>query len=137
MRKYDQIDISGGAGLKVYGENPEEIFINAAKGLFNLITDTAMISSSEIKAVTLSSDNLDNLFIKWLNELVFLFDTYNFVGKSCSVRLENTGLEGTVSGGFFDPLINESRLLIKAATYHNLSFRKVNTLWEATVIFDI
>ena len=33
--------------------------------------------------------------------------------------------------------VNESRLLIKAATYHNLSLKRTDSYWEAVVIFDI
>jgi SHS2 domain-containing protein len=32
---------------------------------------------------------------------------------------------------------HESRLLIKAATYHNIKIQNINNLWMAEVIFDI
>ncbi|MDH4028647.1 MAG: archease [Nitrospirota bacterium] len=46
-------------------------------------------------------------------------------------------MKASVTGGTFDPEVNESSLLIKAATYHGLSVKKVDTHWEAAVIFDI
>jgi SHS2 domain-containing protein len=80
---------------------------------------------------------MEGLLVQWLNELVFLLDAHNFVGKSCSVRLDGNNLKGEVSGGYFDPDLHESRLLIKAATYHNLSLKRGDADWDATVIFDI
>lgn len=137
MKQYEQIDISGDAGLRIYGNDPEELFENAAKGLFSMITDVTLVKESETKDVNLSSDSMENLLVQWLNELVFLFDTYYFIGKVFSVCLDNNNLLANVSGGLFDPAVDESRLLIKAATYHNLSLRNTGSNWEATVIFDI
>jgi len=137
MKRYEQIDISGDVGLTIYGKTLEGLFENAAEGLSSLITDLTSVEVSEDKAVSLSADSRERLLVQWLNELVFLLDAYNFVGTSFSVSLKNNDLSATVSGGFFDPDINESRLLVKAATYHNLSIEKSEAGWVATVIFDI
>lgn len=151
MKKYEQIDISGDAGLRIWGADPGVLFENAAEGLFYLITDTSGIKVTEKRDILLSSDTAEHLLVQWLNELVFLFDTYGFIGTGFSIRLENSPehasaeggksdnikLEAHISGGTFNSETNESRLLIKAATYHNLSLEKKGSLWEATVIFDI
>jgi SHS2 domain-containing protein len=154
MKKHEQIDISGDVGLKVWAESLAELFENAATGLYDLITDTSAINETEYRDIELNADDLDGLLIQWLNELIFLHDTYGFIGKKFKVELESSSLEvdkiiiqpshsravslkAYISGGLFAPEINESRLLIKAATYHNLSIGKKGTRWEASVIFDI
>jgi len=137
MKQYQKIDVSGDVGLKIYGSTLEELFENAASGLYSLITDISQIKCIEHKTISLSSDNMESLLVQWLNELVFLFDAYNFIGTEFSVRLENNNFKAIISGGFFDPDINESRLLVKAATYHDLSLKKSGTGLVATVIFDI
>jgi len=153
MRRYEQIDISGDVGLRIWGQTLEGLFANAAEGMYELMTDHAGIEEKERKEVSLSSGSIEDLFVQWLNELVFLFDTYGFIGKKYIVKIhgidphspasgtnKNSGalkVEAKVSGGIFNREINESRLLIKAATYHGLSIEKVNSLWEAEVIFDI
>ncbi len=151
MKKYDQIDISGDAGIKVWGRNFEELLINAAEGMSDLITDTSGIKETEKREVVHSSDDTEDLLVQWLNELVFLFDTYGFIGTEFSI---NTGqklkpavmesekpdtikLNANITGGIFDPGKNEHRLLIKAATYHNLSVKKIGSHWEAIIVFDI
>jgi len=152
MKKYEQTDISGDVGLRVWGRTPEELFTNAAEGMGELITDTSLIEAAEKKKISISSDSIENLFIQWLNELVFLFDTYGLIGKIFSVDISSSHekrpeargerrkffeLKAEISGGIFNQEVNESRLLIKAATYHDLSVKKVNSNWEAEVIFDI
>ncbi|MBI5056830.1 MAG: archease [Nitrospirae bacterium] len=137
MKKYEPIDISGDAGLRIWGDGLPELFANAAEGMFNLITDVLNVTGPEEREVAVRAESIEDLLIKWLNELVFLFDTFGLVGKSFDIRIENTSLKAKISGGIFNPQANESRLLIKAATYHNLSVRKINSKWEAVVIFDI
>jgi SHS2 domain-containing protein len=46
-------------------------------------------------------------------------------------------IKANVTGGIFDPGRNERGLLIKAATYNNISVKKVGSQWEAIVVFDI
>ncbi len=137
MNNYEQIDISGDAGLRIRGVTVEELFEHAAIGMSELIADTSTIKETERKEISLSSDSHESLLVLWLNELVFLFDTHGFIGKFFSVRILGNMLKATVSGGFFNPDINEGRLLVKAATYNSLSLTKYNSGWEATVIFDI
>ena len=137
MKKYEQIDISGDVGLRISGQSLEELFENAAEGLFELITDQTKISEKEIREIHVVADNSESLLVQWLNELIFLFDTYNLVGKSFSVSIHGNSLKAEISAGIFDPAISESRLLIKAATYHNISLKQVNSIWRAEIIFDI
>ena len=136
MKKHEVIDVSGDVGLRIQGMNLEELFANAACGMSELITDTVRIPESEQKEVTLESDTTEGLLVLWLNELIFLFDTYDFTGRKFNVMLRGTTLTAKISGGFFNPVVNEKRLLLKAATYHKLSLKK-NSFWEATIIFDI
>ena len=137
IKQFEQVDISGDVGIKIWGQTLEELFENAARGMFELITDVSAVNESESKEVHVVADSDEDLLVQWLNELVFLFDSYNYVGKTFSLNIINKKLKAVISGGTFDPSTGESRLLIKAATYHDLSLSKANTHWEATIIFDI
>lgn len=137
MKKYEPLDVSGDAGLRISGKNLQELFENAALGMSELITNTAKIKETEKKEFLLNAQNYEGLLIRWLNELIFFLDAYGFIGKSFSVSLEGNELRAEVSGGYFDPQSNESRLLIKAATYHRLRVERKDNTWEAEVIFDI
>lgn len=47
MIPYEQIDISGDVGLRIRGSTLEELFANAAEGMFELITDIRTIQETE------------------------------------------------------------------------------------------
>lgn len=137
MRKYEPLDVSGDIGLRIWGKTLEGLFENAAVGVSELITDTSKINETEEREIVLSAENHEGLLVRWLNELIFLFDTYGFMGRLFSVSINDNILRARVSGSYFDPEIGESRFLVKAATYHRLSLKKKNSEWEAEVIFDI
>jgi SHS2 domain-containing protein len=137
MKKCETLDISGDIGLRIQGNNPQELFENAAGCMSELITDTARIPATERKKITLTAESYENLLVLWLNELIFLFDAYGFIGTSFTLHMENTALRADISGGTMDARVHESRLLLKAATYHGLAVKRSHLEWEATVIFDI
>lgn len=145
---YETLDISGDAGIRAFGSTLKELFINAATGMYSLMTDTGSIAETVTVEVSVKSHSLEGLLVSWLNELVFRFDAHGFTGKSFSIISFITGdkdaadadafsLSATVAGETFDPRRHEGRLLIKAATYHNLQIENIDGVWTAEIIFDI
>jgi SHS2 domain-containing protein len=138
MKKFESLDIPGDAGIRAYGESEQEVFVHAALGMYSLITDAQLLKEQMSITVSAESDALDGLLVAWLNELVFHFDTYGFIGKNIQVvSFSDNRIEAKLYGEEFDPERHEGRLLIKAATYHRLKIGKKEHGWEAEVIFDI
>lgn len=150
MEKFAIFDISGDAGITAFGRTVEEVFIHAAAGMYSLITNIDEIGEQKSIDISVESESPEGLLVSWLNELIFHFDTYGFVGKTIVVTeitpalLSHAGaeregfhLKAVVTGEEFDPERHEGKLLIKAATYHRLKIEKKGDIWELTVIFDI
>jgi SHS2 domain-containing protein len=154
MERFKVLDISGDVGIKAFGESKKDAFTHAAVGMYSLITNTDAIKEKKTIEIAVESHSLDGLLVSWLNELIFHFDAYGFVGKKIIItefppthpspsRREGEGegeaykLKATVSGEEFDPGRHDRKLLIKAATYHKLRIEKIDDIWEIDVIFDI
>jgi len=154
MDKFKVLDISGDVGIRAFGESINEAFINASIGMYSLITNPDAIKEKKTIDVTVESHSLDGLLVSWLNELIFHFDAYGFIGKKITITeitpsptfpLQERGREGeeafklsaSVTGEEFDPECHEKKLLIKAATYHKLRIEEIEGMWELDVIFDI
>jgi SHS2 domain-containing protein len=154
MKPFEVIDISGDVGLRSYGKSLKEAFLNAALGMTSLITDLDAIEEKKTLTVSVESHSRDGLLVAWMNELIFHFDTYGFIGKRItfteftpSLTLPPRGggisggeafrLKATIYGEEFDPVRHEGKLLIKAATYHKIRVEKKDDIWEIEVIFDI
>ena len=138
MKKYEIIDISGDVGLKIFGETISDLFSNAAEGFYSLITDVSAVEIKKNILVAANGDTQESLLIAFLNELIFFFDTDGFVGKEIAInKISERSVEAEVSGEAFEIGRHESGLLVKAATYHNISITKSGDMWTASVIFDI
>jgi len=148
MNPYETIDISGDAGIRASGATLPELFINAALGMYSLITDLDGIEEKKGLDISVEGGSGEGLLVSWLNELIFHFDTYGFIGKKMTVHEftpsdeefqtgRTFNLRASLAGEEFDPERHEGKLLIKAATYHNLRIEKAGDVWKADVIFDI
>ncbi|MDI1471972.1 MAG: archease [Thermodesulfovibrio sp.] len=134
---YRVIDVAGDIGLRAEGRTLQECFVNAGLGLYSLITDLNQIKQKQQIEIEIAEESIEILLVSYLNELIFQFDAYGFIGNAIDLTIERNTLKALVYGETFDPKKHERRLLIKAATYHNLIIKQENTHWIAEIIFDI
>lgn len=147
MKRFEILDIAGDAGIRAFGRDLKELFINAALGMFSLMTDLNDVRERQEVEVSVEGSTLEGTFVAWLNEFIFRFDTYGFVGKKIAITRFLPEEEGSVtgtcavraaaSGEEFESGRHKGKLLIKAATYHKLTIEKTDGIWQADVIFDI
>lgn len=132
------IEISGDAGIKASGETLAEAYENAGMGMYSLITDINRVDESTSIVFQANGDSPEGLLVSYLNELVFRFDAYGFIGRKIEVGdLRDFSMSVRVHGEKFETARHEQRLLIKAATYHNIKVRQTDGIWEVEVVFDI
>jgi SHS2 domain-containing protein len=138
MERFTVLDISGDIGLTAFGGSLQEAFVNAAIGMYNLMTGLDAVVMTKTIDVSVENQSSDGLLVSWLNELIFHFDTYGFIGKKIDIKeFSGKRISASIAGEEFDPDRHEGRLLIKAATYHQLRIEKKDERWEISVIFDI
>lgn len=140
MKQFETIDISGDVGIRVFGTDMKAMFENAASGMYSLITDIKDIE--EIKQIEISAESisLEGLLVSYLNELIFHFDAYGFIGKKTTINEFDPSecrLKAEVMGEDFDIERHQRKLLLKAATYHRLRIEEKDGIYQAEIIFDI
>jgi SHS2 domain-containing protein len=135
--KFEIIDHTADIGLIIHGDSLKELFVNAAAGMFSLITDTDKIKPAVKREVELSAGDMESLLVDWLNELLYLLDIDHLVFG----RFEISGLaDNSIKAVCYGEKINgkhEIKREVKAATYHMLNLTKEGTGYKARVIFDI
>jgi SHS2 domain-containing protein len=148
MKAFEILDISGDAGIRAFGSSLPELFANAALGMYSLMTNIGRVEEKQKLVLEVAGHSLEGLLVAWLNDLIFRFDTYGFVGDvivitSMSPGEENIAdaeefsLSAHVEGETFDLSRHERKLLLKAATYHDLTVGKKDGVWTAEIVFDI
>ncbi|MBU0710192.1 MAG: archease [Candidatus Omnitrophica bacterium] len=139
MKSYEIIEHTADIGIRVKGKDLRELFRNAALAMFDLIATRLKESKSPDKEkilVKIKSDNLEELFVNWLNELLSLSSVKEKIFCEVSFKnLDKNSLEAEVVGCALMNYKIESE--IKAATYHQLQLREEQSGWQAEVIFDV
>src|SRR5574340_42982 len=133
MKQFEIIDISGDVGIKAFGGSMEEVFKNSALGMYSLITNLEGVKADKNISIAVEGNSLEGLLVSWLNELIFQFDAYGFIGKKIEITALSSQpsafIKASVSGEEFDTERHERKLLLKAATYHRLKVEKVRDVW--------
>ncbi len=138
MRAFETFEHTADIGLLARGRTLAELFANAADGLVDLTVDRDGLRDTTQAQVSVSAEDREGLLVAWLNELLYLLDTRRFVPRRTQITsLDTTSLTAHLVGDTIDPGRHTVRRMIKAATYHGLSLRQVDGMWEARVILDL
>lgn len=138
MKKYELIDHTADVAIKAYGKTLSEAFENAAKGMFDIITDSSEIENIGQYDIELEADNLEELLVDWLSELLFLNSANNLVFGFFKVDLDEkkNKLSAKVFGEKFNISKHKAGAEIKAVTYHMLEVKSKKP-YHVQILFDI
>jgi SHS2 domain-containing protein len=138
MKTYELIDHTADVGIKAYGKTLSEAFENAAKGMFDIITDNSEIESIGQYNIELEAPDLEQLLVDWLSELLYLNSAKNQVFGFFKIELDkkNNKLTAKIFGEKFDLSKHKIGAEIKAVTYHILEVRNKRP-YHVQVLFDI
>lgn len=133
--RYEEIDHTADVGIRAYGSSANELFANAAEGLFSLIADLKSVKPIGEVEVRLTADDAPTLLLRWLSELLFVHETQHLLFSRFDADVSGTSLRGRARGEAIDKARHELKLLIKAVTRHRLLVDTEKGIAE--VIFDI
>lgn len=115
------------------GPTPETIFAEALQALGEVLPEAGR-GKTVTRELEVSAADLPALLAAWLEELVYLSEMTGLVPEQLErLRLDDTGLEATVSGRRSAP-----QTLIKAVTYHRLEMAQApDGTWSARAVLDV
>jgi SHS2 domain-containing protein len=141
MKEFEILEHTADIGIAAYGKNKREVFINAAKVMFEIIAgENKTLKENFCDKIKLEADNLEGLLFAWLNELLYISETKLVILNKFEIKdLSNDKIEAEVGGAKINPPSVKIEKEIKAVTYHRLEIIKdeKSGLWRAQVIFDI
>ena len=139
MKPYEYVEHTADMGLRVRGKNLSELLTNAAQGLFETIAVVDTVDEIVSVKIHLTAESVEDLFVAWLDELIFQHETKEMFFKRAEIRqCSETEMSATVYGepSNFDK--HEVYTEIKSVTYHQLEVvQKPDGSWFAQVIFDL
>ncbi|MGB0715245.1 MAG: archease [Phycisphaerae bacterium] len=151
---YELFDHTADLGVRAFATNLQELFENAARGLYGAIGQ--LIPADETDAVAGVERHSDShpqrehmqlkcdagehalLLRDFLTELLIWFETEDrMMAHITWTRLDETNLDATVTLASLDLSRSELHREVKAVTYHELSVIEQDGLLVASYIVDI
>jgi SHS2 domain-containing protein len=140
MGTFETFDHTADLGLRVRGDDLEDLFRTAAEGLFDaIVSNRNDVLEVDTESVTLDGDEPAELLAAWFNELIFRLETQHRLYHRFDVHLDHEGrrLQATIAGESID---RDRHILdheVKAVTRHGLTLRREDHGWLAELILDI
>jgi SHS2 domain-containing protein len=143
---YTLINHTADLGIKIHGSDLKNLFETAGSALVHLMVRGEHHGKTTSMKISISGEDLADLMVRWLGELLYLFDGENLVVTSIrmdtvsSIHMETVSssrLEAILETVPFDPSVHETHSEIKAVTYHQIQVTDKGNQWEASVIFDV
>ncbi len=140
---YRLLDHTADVAFEAFGSTLDELFENATRAFYDAFVMVEKVTAEMEKKVEISDFEVDFLLYKWLNEILFLFDTEFFAAKNVNVSIKKEKkeylLEANLLGGKIRPEIIKTEP--KAITMHNFKVEKRKEgdkeLWYTYVVIDI
>ena len=141
---FEFLDHTADTQVRIKGADAEELFREATRALlavFVACPEGSSVLPGASRRVKLEAENGEALLVDFLNELIFLFDTQQFLSADFEVsalKLEApSSLEGALKGEVYDPARHVVKTEIKAATFHGMEIKRTESGLEAEVVFDL
>ncbi|MEM0087406.1 MAG: archease [Thermofilum sp.] len=128
--------------IRAWGSTLDEALSHAVLGMYEVMTDLSSIRPSEMRVVEAEGVDLENLLYNLIEKLIILFDEEAFLissVESCQLTQRDGAWHVVLEarGERYDPERHESRVLVKAATYHMMRIWSEEGCWFIQYVVDI
>lgn len=125
-------------GIRGSGDTPEQAFAQAAMAMTAVITEPELVDANTCIDVECNSDDLEYLFIDWLNSLVYEMATRRMLFSQFDITITDGHLKARVCGESIDRDKHQPAVEIKGATLTELKVKQQeNGDWIAQCIVDV
>lgn len=138
MKRYRLFEHTADLGVQVFGATINELFVNGAFALFDLLADLDKVRQVVVRNVTVTGGDLSDLWVNYLRECLYLWNGEGLLLVNYTiVSIDQKQATATMGGEAFDPVRHRIRQEIKAVTYHQASVLETLQGWTGKVIFDV
>ncbi|PLX80435.1 MAG: hypothetical protein C0616_08340 [Desulfuromonas sp.] len=139
MSPFRLLEHTADIGLQVESTDLASLFHEAGRGLQEIIGgQTPQTGQETARAIELRATDRADLLVLWLQEWLFLFDTYGLVIVRDEIEtLTETDLRATLYCTPVEQSGFGAEREVKAVTYHRLKLASTPRGWLAEVYFDL
>lgn len=119
--------------IEVTGGSMAELLESAMLGFRFLVAGEKPLIQNTTETFSIEGWDKESLLVRFLNHLVYLFDTTGFLPATVNIEINGLALKAVATGEIFD---GTARHCVKAATYHGLEIVEKKGLLSARIILD-
>jgi len=135
---FEFFEMTADEGLRAWGNSMGEAFVNAARGMFDLMVDSHGLRPLYSRQIKVEAKDREALLVAWLSELLYLYEVEGFLPVEYGiVDLNEQRLEANLRGDMLDPDRHCLKGLVKAATYHLLEVKETEGRWQVQLVLDV
>lgn len=135
---FESFATTADVGIVAWGHTLEELFGNAARGMFFLMIEPGTARPTRALPVDADGADLPSLLVAWLNELLYRCEVEELVPADVRVAaVTNERVWGELVGEPIDRERHRFNVIVKAATYHLVECQREGDRWQAMVVFDV
>ena len=137
---YKFLEHTADVKFQAFGNSLEQIFEQAFLALKETITKNEKIQCKIKKAIKIKGDDLENLLYKFLEEILFLLDSENFISSEVTkIEIIKHKDKFELKAKILGDLANNYKLNndVKAITYNNMFVKQEKRKWICQVVLDV
>jgi SHS2 domain-containing protein len=135
---FEILEHTADIGVRAVGRTLSELFENAAVGVQSIALDPQAVLPQTAFPLLASGEDREALLVNWLNEIIYYLDGKRIAFARFQVQqITDTGITAQGWGEPRDRERHPERLVVKAATYHQLKIEQRESRWIADVFLDI
>lgn len=118
---YEKLEHKADTGFLVKAPSLERLYIHAAMALTDMIVPLKAIRGENRYEIAVTADSSESLMVKWLNEVLFLFERHKFLASHIVFsKFDGKTIEAVLQGDYYEAKRHGCPSEIKATTYHQL-----------------
>lgn len=130
---YEEVEHTADWQLNVWAPTLEELFVQAARGMYSLSNIQFDDSRNELRELSLQEEDFEILLISFLSELLYYVTSEHLAFDITEINIRDTHLSAGLVGG----RITRHDKEIKAVTYHGIDIEQLNNKYRVSVVFDV
>lgn len=138
MKNYELLEHTADLGIRVWGTDLKELFINSAFAMYDLIADIDSVKQTISEEVEADAQDTDELLKNWLSELLYYFHVKDILFGGFSIKeISDKKIQSSAKGEKIDTKRHNLKHDIKAVTFHSLKIEEKNKKFTTEIIFDV
>jgi len=136
--EWEHFDHEADIGVRGFGTTPADAFAHAALAMTAVVCELQSVKPSQAVTIECSANDLEVLFVDWLNSLVYEMATRKMLFSRFEVEITGHSLHAVAWGENIDVARHQPAVEIKGATYTALHVTQDDTgRWTAQTVVDV